>query len=55
MADIYIIDENGSLFFQTIPFHDSKALINHSDLFFKSTINRRTFLILDAESNIENL
>jgi len=55
MADIYIIDENGSLFFQTIPFHDSKALINHFDLFFKSTINRRSFLILDAESNIEDL
>lgn len=55
LADIYIIDENGSLFFQTIPFHDSKALINHFYLFFKSTINRRTFLMLDAESNIENL
>ncbi len=55
MADIYIIDENGSLFFQTIPFHDSKALIKHFELFFKSTINRRTFLNLDAESNIENL
>jgi adenylate cyclase, class 1 len=55
LADIYIIDENGSLFFQTIPFHDSKALINHFDLFFKATINRRTFLMLDAESNIENL
>jgi adenylate cyclase, class 1 len=55
MADIYIIDENGSLFFQTIPFHDSKALINHFDLFFKATINRRTFLSLDAESNFESL
>ena len=55
MADIYIIDENGSLFFQTIPFHDSKALINHFELFFKSTINRRIFLNLDAESNIEDL
>ena len=55
MADIYIIDENGSLFFQTIPFHDSQALINHFDLFFKATINRRTFLILDSESNIDTL
>ena len=42
-------------FFQTIPFHDSKALINHFELFFKSTINRRIFLNLDAESNIEDL
>ncbi len=55
MADIYIIDENGSLFFQTIPFHDSKALINHFNLFFKATINRRTFLMLDIQTNIENL
>jgi len=55
MADIYIIDENGSLFFQSIPFHDSKALINHYNLFFKSTINRRIFLMLDIQSNIENI
>jgi adenylate cyclase, class 1 len=55
MADIYIIDENGSLFFQTIPFHDSEALINHFNLFFKATINRRIFLMLDVQTNIENL
>lgn len=55
MADIYILDENGSLFFQTIPFHDNKALINHFNLFFKATINRRSFLMLDAQTNIENL
>ena len=55
LADIYIIDENGSLFFQTIPFHDSKALINHFDLFFKATINRRVFLMLDMETNIEDI
>ncbi len=55
MADIYIIDENGSLFCQTVPFHESKALINHFNLFFESTINRRVFLMLDIETNIENL
>ncbi|MEO1926624.1 MAG: class I adenylate cyclase [Gammaproteobacteria bacterium] len=55
MADIYIIDENSSLFFQTIPFHDSKALINHFSLFFEATINRRTFLMLDIQTNIENM
>lgn len=55
LADIYIFDENGSLFFQTIPFYDGAALINHFDLFFQATINRRTFLMLDAESNIENI
>lgn len=55
MADIYIIDENGSLFCQTIPFHDSKALINHFNLFFEATINRRSFLMLDVQTHIENL
>lgn len=55
MADIYIIDENGSLFCQTVPFHNSKALINHYNLFFESTINRRLFLMLDVQSNIENI
>jgi adenylate cyclase class 1 len=55
MADIYIIDENGSLFCQTVPFHDSKALINHFNIFFEGTINRRLFLMLDIQTNIENL
>lgn len=55
MADIYIIDENGSLFCQTVPFHDSKALINHYNLFFEGTINRRLFLMLDVQTNIENI
>jgi adenylate cyclase class 1 len=55
MADIYIIDENGSLFCQTIPFHDSRALINHFSLFFEATINRRLFLMLDIQTNIENM
>jgi adenylate cyclase, class 1 len=55
MADVYVIDENGSLFFQTVPFHDSKTLINHFNLFFESTINRRVFLMLDIQTNIENI
>lgn len=55
MADIYIIDENGSLFCQTVPFHDSKTLINHFNLFFEGTINRRLFLMLDVHTNIENI
>ncbi len=55
LADIYIIDENGSLFTQSIPFYDGKALIKHFDLFFQSTINRRLFLMLDAQHDIENL
>lgn len=55
LADIYIIDENGSLFYQSMPFHDSNALINHFDLFFKATINRRTFLMLDIQTNIEDI
>jgi adenylate cyclase, class 1 len=55
MADIYIIDENGSLFFQTMPFYDSKALINHFNIFFKGTINRRLFLMLDTQSNLDNI
>jgi len=55
MADIYIIDENGSLFCQTVPFYDSKALINQYSLFFEGTINRRLFLMLDVQTNIENI
>ncbi len=55
MAEVYVIDECGSLFIQSIPFYDSKALVKHFELFFNSTINRRTFLTLDANSNIDNV
>ncbi len=53
MADIYIIDENGSLFCQTEPSHNSKALINHYNLFYQSAINRLLFLMLDVQTNFE--
>ena len=55
MFNLQLSDENGSLFYQSMPFHDSKALINHFDLFFKATINRRTFLMLDIQTNIEDI
>ncbi|MEM7027204.1 MAG: class I adenylate cyclase, partial [Pseudomonadota bacterium] len=55
IADIYIIDENGSLFNQTMPFFSINALIKHYDIFIKSTINRRLFLMLNNSNNIDNI
>lgn len=55
VAQIYIIDEHGSLFTQQTPYHDGKALIKHFDLFFQSSINRRLFLSLDSTYDVENL
>lgn len=55
IARIYIIDENGSLFTQQIPYYDGKALIKHFDLFFQSCINRRLFLSLDSTYDVENI
>ena len=52
-AHIYIIDENGSLFYQHLPYSDGKALIKHFDLFFQSSINRRLFLSLDSTYDVE--
>lgn len=40
MADVYIVDEQGSLFFHRTPFHEESALINHYDHFFE-TVNKR--------------
>ncbi|MFQ5659512.1 MAG: class I adenylate cyclase [Gammaproteobacteria bacterium] len=42
---IYIVDERGSLFCQTMPFFESRPLINHFILFFASIRNRRNVLL----------
>lgn len=45
VVSLYIIDEKGSLFTQTMPFYDSRSLINHFKLFFDSSIERRNSLL----------
>lgn len=49
-AELYVLDERGSLFFQRIPFHNSAALINHFNRFFESVMNRINFLMQEGQA-----
>lgn len=48
-ANIFIIDERGSLFNQTMLFYNSQALINHFNIFF-SSISKRREILLNGDS-----
>ena len=39
-ADVYIVDEKGSLFTQTVDFHDARSLLNHYQRFLESSRQR---------------
>ena len=42
-ADVYVMDENGSLFYQRIEFHDSARLLGHFGRFLDSVLQRQLF------------
>jgi len=42
---LHIVDEQGSLYTQVMPPHDSTSLINHFYLFFSSITKRRNILL----------
>jgi len=48
VADIYVLDEHGALFYQSLPFHDDHALLNQFNLFFNSVLNRQN-LVLEVD------
>ncbi|MGD8939736.1 MAG: class I adenylate cyclase [Gammaproteobacteria bacterium] len=43
-ADIFVLDEYGSVFHQSLPFHDDHALLNQFILFFSNVANRQNVL-----------
>jgi adenylate cyclase class 1 len=49
-ASIFLLDEYGSLFHQTLPFHDDHALLNQFILFFSNVANRQNVLSDDDVS-----
>lgn len=49
MVEIYVLDERGSLFHQTLPFHDGKALLGQYSRFFDSVLNRINFLMQEGQ------
>ncbi|KPJ87578.1 MAG: hypothetical protein AMJ53_17905, partial [Gammaproteobacteria bacterium SG8_11] len=46
-ANIFVLDEYGSVFHQTLPFHDDHALLNQFILFFSNVANRQNVLSND--------
>jgi len=53
-VNIYILDEQGTLFRQTTPFFNDSALIDHYNQFFNSILNRKRFITGDM-LNIDNI
>jgi adenylate cyclase, class 1 len=49
-AEIYILDERGSLFTQRIPFHDQQSIINQYSRFFEAVANRINFFMQENNS-----
>ncbi len=44
-VNIYVVDEKGSLFEQTLTFHNAQSLISHFDRFYNSISNRKNFMM----------
>ncbi|MBL1277413.1 MAG: class I adenylate cyclase [Ectothiorhodospiraceae bacterium] len=51
-VDIFVMDENGSLFHQRIPYFEDEALVNHYSRFFDAVLNRQSFLFQDANASL---
>jgi len=47
-ANIFVLDEQGALFHQRLPFHDDHALINQYMLFFDSVLSRQRLVADDG-------
>ncbi len=51
-VDIFVLDENGSLFHQRIPYFEDEALVNHYSRFFDAVLNRQSFLFQDENASL---
>lgn len=51
-VDVFVLDENGSLFHQRVPYHDDQALVRHYSRFFDAILTRHNFLFQDESAGI---
>lgn len=51
-VDIFVLDENGSLFHQRAPYHEDEALVNHYSRFFDAVLNRQSYLFQDDSASL---
>lgn len=56
-VDVFVLDENGSMFHQRAPYFDDEALVNHYSRFFDAILTRHNFLFEDdnAGSMLESM
>ena len=47
-ANLFVLDQYGSVFYQSVPFHDDHALLNQFILFFSNVANRQNISGEDA-------
>jgi len=57
LANIYILDEQGAVFYQKLPFHEDMTLINQFMAFFDTTLNRQSVALNepDYSAMVENI
>jgi adenylate cyclase class 1 len=48
-AELFVLDEKGSLFHQNAPFHDEQTLLNQFSHFFEAVSNRVNFLLQEGQ------
>ena len=48
-AELYVLDEKGSLFHQATPFHDEQTLLGQLSRFFESVRNRVNFMLQEGQ------
>lgn len=51
-VDIFVLDENGSLFHQRTPYFEDSALVNHYSRFFDAVLNRQSFMFQDSRASL---
>lgn len=51
-VDIFVLDENGSLFHQRILYFEDEALVNHYSRFFDAVLSRQSFLFHDENASL---
>jgi adenylate cyclase class 1 len=51
-VDVFVLDENGALFHQRVPYFEDEALVSHYSQFFDATLNRQSFLFQDERASL---
>ncbi len=51
-TDVFVLDEQGSLFHQRVPYSEEDALVSHYSRFFDAVLNRQSYLFQDENASL---